>query len=219
MVIPIQSRFRDIAMAKSAALAPVASTDPAEFSFSYSGSSFECSPLSTPSAPPPTPADTLTDIHPRKSSFSSEYGMGAACAFPSWPNRPSLGNATDTSDSYVNNAYLTDEDLLWMPENAAIAEVCEEQIPKEQHPEMFSSLNMEQQLQLIRAAAEEEDRARFMAKVEAHARATQAVRQAKLARVSEPEAHTITTTPKRKKRRPVQTKRRTHSSPVKVMVN
>lgn len=223
MVIPIQSRLRGMSPTKSAILAPVASNDSAEFSFSYSGSSFECSPLSTPSAPPPTPADSLTDIHPRKSSFSSEYGMGAACAFPSWPNRPSLYSG-DASDSYVNNAYLTDEDLLWMPENAAIAECCEENMLKQpeqqQQPEIFCSLTMEQQLKLMRAAAEEEDRARFMAKVEAHARATQAVRQAKLARVSESETSTVTITPKRKKRRPVVTpKRRAHSSSAKVMTS
>jgi hypothetical protein len=148
--------------------------------------------------------------------------MGAACAFPSWPNRPSLYSG-DHSDSFVNNAYLTDEDLLWMPENAGIAECCEE---IEQQPQIFSSMTMEQQLKLVRAAAEEEDRARFMAKVEAHARATQVVRQAKLARVCESESNTSSTTatitPKRssKKRRPVLTsKRRAHSSSAKVMTS
>ncbi|CAI7619335.1 unnamed protein product [Penicillium manginii] len=202
MVIPIQSRLSGLSPTKSAILAPVASNDSAEFGFSYSGSSFECSPISTPSAPPPTPADSLTDIHPRKSSFSSDG---------------------DHSDSFVNNAYLTDEDLLWMPENAGIAECCEE---IEQQPQIFSSMTMEQQLKLVRAAAEEEDRARFMAKVEAHARATQVVRQAKLARVCESESNTSSTTatitPKRssKKRRPVLTsKRRAHSSSAKVMTS
>lgn len=224
MVIPIQSRLRGLSPTKSAILAPVASNDSAEFGFSYSGSSFECSPLSNPSAPPPTPTDSLTDIHPRKSSFSSEYGMGAACAFPSWPNRPELYSG-DSSDSFVNNAYLTDEDLLWMPENAGIAECCEETATKQQQPQIFSSMTMEQQLKLVRAAAEEEDRARFMAKVEAHARATQVVRQAQLARVCESESNTssttITTTKRSsKKRRPVLTpKRRAHSSSAKVMTS
>ncbi|KAJ5098267.1 hypothetical protein N7532_005268 [Penicillium argentinense] len=212
MVIPIQSRLCDRALTKASVLAPMANYEHAELSFSWGGSSFECSPLSTPSAPPPTPTDSLTDITPRKSSFSSEYGMGAACAFPSWPNRDSLSNA-DASDAYVNNAYLTDEDLLWMPENKAAEMAIEEPAPKDERTALFCSMDMEQQLKLIRAAAEEDDRARFMAKVEAHARATQAVRQAKMTRVPEPES-------KRRKRRPVLTpKRRAHSSSAKVVTS
>lgn len=210
-MIPIQSRIRDMALAKSSALAPVASTDPAQVSFSWSGSSFECSPLSNPSAPPPTPTDSLLDIHPRKSSFSSEYGMGAACAFPSWPNRQSLSTG-DCHDS-CTNAYLSDEDLLWMPENAG-AEPPELDEDATKTHEMVSSLTMEQQLARMRAVAEEEDRLRFLAKVEAHARATQALRQTKLAMHDRD-----TTSSKRKKRRIVPTpKRRAHSSSAKVSI-
>ncbi|KAJ5101962.1 hypothetical protein NUU61_004184 [Penicillium alfredii] len=205
MFIPIQSRLRGMSLAKATTLAPVASTDPAQVTFSWSGSSFESCPLSTPTAPPPTPSDSLLDINPRKSSFSSEYGMGAACAFPSWPNRPSLSNA-DSTDSYAS-ARLSDEDLLWMPENANVA-VDE---PALQAPEPMSSMSMEQQLQRMRVIAEEEDRARFMAKVEAHARATQALRTAKLAIVDERE------NTKQKTRRVVPNgKRRAHSSSAKV---
>lgn len=204
MVIPIQSRLRDMATSKASMAAPVASTDPAQVCFSWSGSSFECSPLSNPSAPPPTPTDSLLDISPRKSSFSSEYGMGAACAFPSWPNRPSLASADSAG---FTNAFLSDEDLLWMPENAGAELPLSEGA---QEPEPVCSLTMEQQLQRIRAIAEQEDRARFLAKVDAHARATQAVRQAKLAineRVS----------PKPRKRRVVAApKRRAHSATAKV---
>ncbi|KAJ6144726.1 hypothetical protein N7470_008621 [Penicillium chermesinum] len=200
----------DVAVAKATTAAPVATTDPAQVSFSWSGSDFECSPLSNPSAPPPTPTDSLYDIHPRKSSFSSEYGMGAACAFPSWPNRASLSNA-NPCDTFVNNAFLSDEDLLWMPENPTELPILEE--PKAKQPKHFlSSMKMEQQLELIRAAAEEEDRARFMAKVEAHARATQALRQAKVDSPAE------RSPPKSKKRRPVQGKRRAHSSGAKVVM-
>lgn len=210
MVIPIQSRLRDMSLTKASAIAPVASTDPAQVTFSWSGSSFECSPLSNPSAPPPTPTDSLLDITPRKSSFSSEYGMGAACAFPSWPNRASLSSA-DSNDSFVN-AYLSDEDLLWMPENAATNSVVDETMPIES--ELVSSMAMEQQLLRIRAAAEEKDRMCFLAKVEAHARATQAVRQAKLEKlavVSERDS-----TKRRKRRVAPSPKRRTHSSSAKV---
>lgn len=213
MVIPIQTRLRNMSLSKASAIAPVASTDPAQVTFSWSGSSFECSPLSNPSAPPPTPTDSLLDISPRKSSFSSEYGMGAACAFPSWPNRPSLSSADshDSSDSYVN-AYLSDEDLLWMPENVGANTPLEETGSKE--TELVSSMTMEQQLQCIRAAAEEEDRLRFLARVEAHARATQALRQAKQQRQAIiPERESS----KRKKRRVVPNpKRRAHSSSAKM---
>lgn len=203
-MIPIQSRIRGMALAKAPIVAPVASTDPAQVSFSWSGSSFECSPLSNPSAPPPTPTDSLYDINPRKSSFSSEYGMGAACAFPSWPNRASL-SSNDSCDLFVNNAYLSDEDLLWMPENPI-----PEEEPAPKHTHMVSSVTMEQQLERMRAIAEQEDRARFLAKVDAHARATQALRQPKT--VATDRSPISTATPKNKKRRAVPTKRRAHSS-------
>lgn len=193
-----------MALAKAPIVAPVASTDPAQVSFSWSGSSFECSPLSNPSAPPPTPTDSLYDINPRKSSFSSEYGMGAACAFPSWPNRASLSSA-DSCDLFVNNAYLSDEDLLWMPENPILEE---ELALKPTH--MVSSATMQQQLERMRVIAEQEDRARFLAKVDAHARATQALRQPKT--VATERSPLAPTTPKSKKRRPVLNKRRAHSS-------
>ncbi|KAF3385364.1 hypothetical protein F1880_002763 [Penicillium rolfsii] len=208
-MIPIQSRIRDMALAKSSLVAPLASTDPAQVSFSWGGSSFECSPLSNPSAPPPTPTDSLLDIHPRKSSFSSEYGMGAACAFPSWPKGTSL--STEETHDNINNAYLSDEDLLWMPENAGSEPPELDEEATKTH-EMVSSMTMEQQLARMRAVAEEEDRLRFLAKVEAHARATQALRQTKLA------MHDSSSSTKRsKKRRVVPTpKRRAHSSSAKV---
>lgn len=216
MVIPFQSRLRDMSLTKAAVLAPVASTDPAQVCFSWSGSSYDSSPMSNPSAPPPTPSDSLLDIHPRKTSFSGELGMGAACAFPSWPNRPSLSRS-ESPDSF-SNAYLSDEDLLWMPappnaattNNSAI-----EETPCKDALAFPASMNMEQQLERIRAvAAEEEDRARFLAKVEAHARATQALRVAKLAIIHEREMAST----KRKKCRAVAThsKRRAHSSSAKV---
>ncbi|KAJ5832456.1 hypothetical protein N7474_000767 [Penicillium riverlandense] len=215
MVIPIQSRLRDMSLTKAAVLAPVASTDPAQVCFSWSGSSYDCSPMSNPSAPPPTPSDSLLDLNPRKTSFSSELGMGAACAFPSWPNRPSLSRS-ESPDSF-SNAYLSDEDLLWMPTSstATSPNSAIEDAPCKDALAFPASMNMEQQLERIRAAAaEEEDRARFLAKVEAHARATQALRMAKLAIINERE----TASTKRKKRRAVATlsKRRAHSSSAKV---
>jgi hypothetical protein len=135
--------------------------------------------------------------------------MGAACAFPSWPKGTSL-STEDTHDTFTN-AYLSDEDLLWMPENAG-AEPPELDEEATKTHEIVSSMTMEQQLARMRAVAEEEDRLRFLAKVEAHARATQAIRQTKLA------MHDNTSSTKRnKKRRVVPTpKRRAHSSSAKV---
>lgn len=141
--------------------------------------------------------------------------MGAACAFPSWPNRPSLSSADshESSDSFVN-AYLSDEDLLWIPENAITTDCPEEPAPKETEP--VSSMIMEQQFQRIRAAAEEEDRLRFLARVESHARATQALRQAKQEKLTGVLERDST---KRRKRRVVpntKPKRRAHSSSAKL---
>ncbi|KAJ5433255.1 uncharacterized protein N7458_012411 [Penicillium daleae] len=195
-MIPIQSRIRDMALAKSSALAPVASTDPAQVSFSWSGSSFECSPLSNPSAPPPTPTDSLLDIHPRKSSFSSEYVSINGRLSRLLHQRLSLRRrpAVDARERRCRAPEL-DEDAT-------------------KTHEMVSSLTMEQQLARMRAVAEEEDRLRFLAKVEAHARATQALRQTKLAMHDRD-----TTSSKRKKRRVVPTpKRRAHSSSAKVSI-
>lgn len=137
--------------------------------------------------------------------------MGAACAFPSWPNRPSLSSADshDSSDSYVN-AYLSDEDLLWMPENAMANTTLEESQPIETMS--GSSMTMEQQLQRLRT--EEQDRLRFLARVATHGRATQALQQAKQEKLAIiPERDST----KRRKRRVLPTpKRRAHSASAKM---
>lgn len=101
------------------------------------------------------------------------------------------------------SAYLSDDDLLWMPENAGTEKTVEES-----PVEPVCSVTMEQQLQRMRAIAEEEDRANFMARVDAHARATLALRQEKQSIVIDRERDS-----KRKKRRVVPTpKRRAHSA-------
>ncbi|CAG7947419.1 unnamed protein product [Penicillium nalgiovense] len=200
-MIPIQSRLQEMSLPKAAA--PIASTDPAQPTFAWSGSA--SSSMSSPFAPPPTPSDSLLDINPRKSSFSSE--MGAAYAFPSWPNRPSL-SSNGSTDSCAS-AFLSDDDLLWMPENSAAEQAVDEAI--NQDAGTICSVTMEQQLQRMRVIAEQEDRANFLAKVEAHARATQALRSAKQSIVAERE------TSKRKKRRVVPTPKRRAQSASKVL--
>lgn len=174
--------------------------------FSF-GSASECSPISMPPPPPPSPNDnTLTDITPRKCSFSSGYGMSNnSCAFPSWPNRPSLINGD--SDGSTASAYISDEDLYFesmAPVESAIDEESAAHDPAMAGPDVTT----EQQIQMLRMAAEEEaHRARFLAQVQAHARAQQALRVAQLAAVERENA-------KRKKRKAIipDRKRRTTSS-------
>ncbi len=63
------------------------------------------SPISTsPSAPPPSPTNSLLDIYPRRTSFGSGSSF---CAFPSWPNRTSLAQSPEDEPS----AFISDDDL------------------------------------------------------------------------------------------------------------
>jgi hypothetical protein len=135
-----------------------------------------------PRAPPPSlDNDTLLDIHPRKTSFSDVLGMSSACAFPSWPKRPSL--LSSDSEGSTASAYLSDEDLLFSSGPASSSESAIEEESAAQEPAMGAhSLTTEQQIQMVRAAAEEEaHRVRFLAQVQAHARAQQALRVAQMA--------------------------------------
>lgn len=168
------------------------------------GSAYECSPISMPPPPPPSPSDnTLTDITPRKCSFSSGYGMSNnSCAFPSWPNRPSLISAD--SDGSSASAYISDEDLYCEPLGPPESAVDEESAAHD--PMGGPDMTTEQQIQMVRAAAEEDaHRARFLAQVQAHARAQQALRVAQLAAVERENA-------KRKKRKAIPDRKRRATS-------
>ncbi|KAL1969664.1 hypothetical protein VTN77DRAFT_8217 [Rasamsonia byssochlamydoides] len=177
------------------------------FSFSFSNST-SSSPSPSPSSlppppPPPTPNDTLLDISPRKSSFTMTMGMSSSCAFPSWPNRPSL----ECSDSESTaSSYLSDEDLFLDP----VTPSSEAVIDEESADSIVGApdLTTEEQIQMMRAAAEEDERRmQFLAHVHAHARAQQAFRVAQLAAAERENA-------RRRKRRVVTTdkKRRSTSS-------
>ncbi|MCJ1363706.1 hypothetical protein MMC16_002815 [Acarospora aff. strigata] len=64
------------------------------------------SPISTsPAAPPPSPANSLLDLFPRRTSFGSGSSV---CAFPSWPNRSSLAQSPEDEPS----AFISDDDLF-----------------------------------------------------------------------------------------------------------
>jgi hypothetical protein len=131
--------------------------------------------------------------------------MNNACAFPSWPNRTSLISAD--SEGSAASAYLSDEDLF--PEGPITPEPAVDEESAAYDPRMGpASLTTEQQIQMLRAAAEEEaQRARFLAQVQAHAKAQQALRVSQLA-ASEKESNK-----RAKKRKPVvaEKKRRTTS--------
>lgn len=193
-MFPIQSRLE--AMSARKAAAPIASTVPAQpVTFSYSSSSSISSTESYDLATPPptptiaTPIDSLLDITPRKSSFSSE--QGAAYAFPSWPKRVSLTSHDSLEDVCVNSR-ISDEDLLWIPENAGTEPLGNEAT----ETEGFRAPTQEELIM-----QEQRHRANFLAKVDAHARATHALRQEKQAmsaRDAKPKKRRVATTPKRR---------------------
>ncbi|KAL2826501.1 hypothetical protein BDW59DRAFT_161019 [Aspergillus cavernicola] len=202
MVYPFQPWSRDQSSIRSSLSEASSSNHHAYFDLSFSSG---YSPVTTmPPPPPPSLNDDLLDINPRKCSFSSN-SMNNACAFPSWPNRPSLISADSGASSA--SAYLSDEDLF------TDGPVTPEPVDEESaayDPRMGSaSLTTEQQIQLLRAAKEEEvQRVRFLAQVQAHAKAQQAIRFAQLS-ATEKESSKRT-----KKRKPVvaEKKRRTTSS-------
>jgi hypothetical protein len=133
-------------------------------------------------------------------------GMSSSCAFPSWPNRPSLLNG-DSAESTAS-AYLSDEDLFPIePVSAAASESAVDEESAASDPVMGTpGLTTEEQVQMMRAAAEEDERRmRFLAHVHAHARAQQAFRVAQLAAAERENA-------KHKKRRPSSEKKRRSTS-------
>lgn len=177
--IPIDSRGRSPQSYKSDLSAPTPSPDTATGAMAFSlsfGYSELSSPASLPPPPPPSPNDML-DITPRKCSFSNTTPLANnACAFPSWPAGPSLLSGGDVDA--VASSFLSDEDL-WLPptpnSDSAIVD------PESAAPNPGTDapgLTTEQQIQMMH---EEQHRARFMAQVEAHARAHRATRIAQQA--------------------------------------
>ncbi|KAK2810905.1 hypothetical protein FQN50_002496 [Emmonsiellopsis sp. PD_5] len=174
------------------------------FSFSSSLSSPSPSPSSLPPPPPPSPTDSLLDIAPRKTSFSTASGRNTSCAFPSWPNRSSLFSDSDSSAS----AYLSDEDLFPSSPSSSSSESALEDEGASYHPVFGAAeLTTEEQINMINEAAEEEDRRqRYLANAHAQLRAQQALRAAQLLAAEQGGS-------KRRKRRVVtDKKRRTTSS-------
>lgn len=133
-----------------------------------------------------TASSTLVDLSPRKSSYTSYGQSSSSCAFPSWPNRPSLVCSDpdqSTSSSAMNNttpstpsAYISDEELLDTPLSSPSEELGDDK--QSLDPTLMSmSYTTEQRIRHMREMAEEEEgRAQFLAQVQAHARAQQAMR-------------------------------------------
>ncbi|KAL4802171.1 hypothetical protein BDV18DRAFT_147641 [Aspergillus unguis] len=213
MVYPFQPWSRDQSSFRSTPSEASPSNHNVYFDMSPSPS-FSTSPYNPltsttiPPPPPPSPNNDLLDITPSKCSFSSN-STNNACAFPSWPNRPSLISC-DTTESTAS-AYLSDEDLF--PDGPISPELLSSSIDEESaaiDPRMSAaSLTTEQQIQMLRVAAEEEaQRARFLAQVQAHAKAQQALRVAQVVSTDKDSAK------RAKKRKPIvaEKKRRTTSS-------
>ncbi|KAL2011112.1 hypothetical protein VTN00DRAFT_3830 [Thermoascus crustaceus] len=154
------------------------------FSFSFGSSMLSSTPSSPspsslpPPPPPPSPNDGLLDITPRKSSFSTS--LNSSCAFPSWPNRPSLTSGDSESSA---SSYLSDEDLFPEGFSSASSEAVIDEESAAVDP-VFGApdLTTEEQIQMMRAAAEEDERRmQYLTHVHARARAQQALRVAQLA--------------------------------------
>lgn len=136
--------------------------------------------------------------------------MSSACAFPSWPNRPSL--LSPNSSESTASSYLSDEDLF--PTDLPITPPSESAIDEESAAADLTCLSSdvgdlttEEQIQMMRAAAEEDERrVRFLAHVHAHARAQQAFKVAQLAAAERENAK------RNKKKRPVASSKKHRSS-------
>ncbi|KAK2754883.1 hypothetical protein FQN54_006776 [Arachnomyces sp. PD_36] len=161
------------------------------FSFGSSSNLSSPSPSSIPPPPPPSPNDSLLDISPRKSSFSSASSRDTSCAFPSWPNRSSLLAEAEQSAS----SYISDEDLFPTSSPASppsssctawstpMSGSLSDEVPSSTMNAVLGApdLTTEEQIQMMREAAEEEDRrTQYLAHAQAHARAQQALRVAQL---------------------------------------
>lgn len=163
------------------------------FTFASSGSFSNLTPKTPPNS-------LLLDLSPRSASSapttssSNAYGQSASssCAYPSWPNRPSLvstdsscSTATSTSiystATASSSAYISDEELLdTTPLTSPAIEVDQDPCAAlgadilEGSTLGSISMSAEQRIRDMREEADEKEaRARFLAQVQAHARAQQ----------------------------------------------
>lgn len=162
----------------------------ASFTFASSGS------LSSP-APKTPPNSLLLDLSPQSatsawtSSSHNAYGQSASssCAYPSWPNRPSLvstdsscttaTSASTCSTTSNSSAYISDEELLdTTPLSSPAIELDQDPYAAvganilEGSTLGSISMSAKQRIRDMREETDEQEaRARFLAQVQAHARA------------------------------------------------
>jgi hypothetical protein len=118
-----------------------------------------------------------------------------------------ISTVTEVSNG---SAYISDEDLYFDLTPQSESAIDEESAVEESGRP--GDLTTEQQIQMMRAAAEEEaHRARFLAQVQAHARAQQALRVSQVATIEKENA-------KRKKRRAVPERKRRAPSATKAVI-
>ena len=176
--------------------ASIESSLASNFTFASSGSFSNLTPKTPPNS-------LLLDLSPRSASSApttststssnNAYGQSASssCAYPSWPNRPSLvstdsscSTATSTSiysTATSSSAYISDEELLdTTPLTSPAIEVDQDPCAVlgadilEGSTLGSISMSAEQHIRDMREEADEEEaRARFLARVQAHARAQQ----------------------------------------------
>lgn len=60
------------------------------------------------------------EIPSRSSTYHSSASLDASCAFPSWPRRDSLTADDDDALAHRASAYISDEDLQFLPAPRAV---------------------------------------------------------------------------------------------------
>lgn len=164
------------------------------FTFASSGSVSSLAPKTPPNSllldlDPPKPASSAPTTSTKTSNNAYGQSASSSCAYPSWPNRPLLVStqaSTTTTSTAVSSpfstasssAYISDEELLdTTPLSSPAIEVDHD--PCATLTTGMDSISMSAELRIRHMreqAEEEEDRARFLAQVQAHARAQLATR-------------------------------------------
>lgn len=159
-------------------------------SFSFASSSPSIlHPLPPTSAPAASvsSATTSSTTSPSTKSYG-QSSSSSSCAYPSWPNRPSLVSTdSTTSVATTASAYISDEELLDTTttpltspslDSESSCAVVDDNDATVRDPTINGVVDMsvatERRIREMREVAEEEEqRARFLAAVQAHARAQQ----------------------------------------------
>ena len=202
-LLPFSLKESNLRSSPSLPTPSIESSLASNFTFASSGSfSSSLTPKTPPNSllldldPPKaaSSAPTTTTTSPT-SPCNNAYGQSASssCAYPSWPNRPSLvstqtsmsttttATTTSTFSTASSSAFISDEELLdTTPLSSPAIEVDQDPCAAAGSTSMtIGSISMSAELRIRHMreqAEEEEDRSRFLAQVQAHARAQLATR-------------------------------------------